>query len=49
MVGVKVTEKVHDTLGASEAPQVVVSEKSPLIEVEDIVRVAVPVLVRVTV
>lgn len=48
-VGVKVTLNVQLVFTASVAPQVVVLAKSPLADVLLIVRLAVPLLVRVTV
>jgi len=48
-VGVKVTLIVHDVLAARLVPQLSVSEKSPLGVMLEIVSVAPPGLVRVTV
>jgi hypothetical protein len=48
-VGVKVAVIVQVALTATELPQVFVCAKSPLIAMAEIVRVAVPVLERVTV
>ena len=47
-VGVKVTMIVHVQLAGRLVPQVLVSEKSPLAVMLEIVRVAVPGLLRVT-
>jgi hypothetical protein len=47
-VGVKVTLIVQEALGARLEPQVLVWEKSPLTVMLVIVRVALPVLLRVT-
>ena len=47
-VGVKVTLIVHVQLAGRLVPQVLVSEKSPLAVMLEIVRVAVPGLLRVT-
>jgi len=48
-VGVNVTLIVHDAVAARLVPQVLVSEKSPLDVMLEIVSVAVPGLLRVTV
>jgi len=47
-VGVKVTLIVHDALAARLVPQVLVCEKSPLTVMLEIVRAALPGLLRVT-
>ena len=47
-VGVKVTLIVHDALAARLVPQALVSEKSPLIVMLEIARLAPPELLRVT-
>ena len=47
-VGVKVTLTVHDELAARLVPQVFVCEKSPLAAMLEIVSVALPGLLRVT-
>jgi len=47
-VGVKVTLIVHDELAARLVPQVLVCEKSPLTVMLEIVRAALPGLLRVT-
>ena len=47
-VGVKVTLIVHDELAARLVPQVFVCEKSPLAAMLEIVSVALPGLLRVT-
>jgi hypothetical protein len=47
-VGVKVTLIVQEALAATLEPQVLVWEKSPLMVMLLIVRVALPVLLRVT-
>ena len=47
-VGVNVTLIVHDELAARLEPQVLVWEKSPLMVMLEIVRVALPGLLRVT-
>ena len=49
VVGVNVTFKMHDPLGNTLAPQLSVTAKSPLGEILVRLRVALPVLVRVTV
>jgi hypothetical protein len=47
-VGVKVTLRVQEALAATLEPQVLVSEKSPLVLMPLMLRVALPVLLRVT-
>ena len=47
-VGMKVTLIVHDELAARLEPQVLVCEKSPLTVMLEIVRAALPGLLRVT-
>ena len=47
-VGVKVTLRVQLALAATLAPQVLVCEKSPLAVMLVMLRVALPVLLRVT-